>query len=368
MLHGKKNQADDALQLLNEVKDKSSVAEEWETFVEASIELAKLHANFSRGNKSANHLKEVREVLRLHSLDPYYQLLYEIRMTSWHQFYGNTDSVSYYATKALPVLDEYDRPDLKASWFTLQAAANRNIDDKLSIQYYQEAAKIYKEINDHINLAYIYRRISQIYMFNLIREEAKVYNDSALSACYQAIMDGHERIFVLHEVYKDRGLIFKVAGIYDSAYDYTRRGLIQEMDFYKEREGERVAEIEEQYQNKQKSEQIEFQAQRIKFQQQRLLVLSVFIGAILLLIIGLIYYSFRLRKANRLAGQQATIIKDTNQKLTESLERQLVLQGEIHHRVKNNLQVIISLLELQQEDIQDESTRKKPGSDVGAHI
>ena len=71
----------------------------------------------------------------------------------------------------------------------------------------------------------------------------------------------------------------------------------------------------------------------------------------------LVYYYWRLQKANRITRQQSKTILETNDKLSHSLEQQIMLQGEIHHRVKNNLQVIISLLELQKEDIKDENTR-----------
>jgi two-component sensor histidine kinase len=46
----------------------------------------------------------------------------------------------------------------------------------------------------------------------------------------------------------------------------------------------------------------------------------------------------------------------SNQRLEESLEEKKILLQEVHHRVKNNFQVILSLIKLQTEDISDEKS------------
>lgn len=51
-------------------------------------------------------------------------------------------------------------------------------------------------------------------------------------------------------------------------------------------------------------------------------------------------------------------VEEKTQEITKSLEEKELLLKEIHHRVKNNLALTIGLIELQQEEIQDEKTKK----------
>jgi len=51
-------------------------------------------------------------------------------------------------------------------------------------------------------------------------------------------------------------------------------------------------------------------------------------------------------------------VKDRTQELKESNKQQAILLKEIHHRVKNNLQVITSLLSLQSSNIEDSKTKE----------
>ena len=51
-------------------------------------------------------------------------------------------------------------------------------------------------------------------------------------------------------------------------------------------------------------------------------------------------------------------VEEKTKEISKSLEEKEILLKEIHHRVKNNLTLTISLLELQEEEIEDEKTKK----------
>lgn len=78
----------------------------------------------------------------------------------------------------------------------------------------------------------------------------------------------------------------------------------------------------------------------------------IFSGILSIACLGLLFVSRRIKNQN-------TVIKKTNASLRRSLDQSQIVHTELHHRVKNNLQVIISLMELQLEDIGDIKAKSK---------
>ncbi|MDP4826611.1 MAG: tetratricopeptide repeat protein [Flavobacteriales bacterium] len=107
-----------------------------------------------------------------------------------------------------------------------------------------------------------------------------------------------------------------------------------------------LQELQTQYQTKEKEATIALQQKDIEFQKRQKLFLSIAVILAAALLVFALFFALNKIKTNRVLDAQKKVIEGALQ------DKELLLR-EIHHRVKNNLQVVSSLLSLHSRNIED---------------
>lgn len=134
--------------------------------------------------------------------------------------------------------------------------------------------------------------------------------------------------------------IYKAREDYKSAYFYAELGAMHKDSLLTVQQTAQISELNTKYETEKK--EMVIKQQQTELELNETLERNLFgIGALLLLLVGAGFYAFRNKQKSNLA------LEEKNKEIS-------ALLGEVHHRVKNNLQILSSLLHLQSRHITDD--------------
>jgi two-component sensor histidine kinase len=271
-----------------------------------------------------------------------------IRMSSFHRVLGYADSARIYALWALPVASQIGNSWHIGDSYLLLSFTDSTVKGK--VQNMKLALKAYKAIQDTAGIGSSYLNLFyQLFKAGELAK-ARTYLDSA-----KRYVQTQNFIELRSGYYADLAFYMEQTGRFREALDAYKKSsdLGDSAD-----ENARAALLYSEKYKLQYNQQLELVAMRVRNEQeQKNLVeernkLLLFVFIILVLLSTTIYLYWIKRRQGRVILEDKLTIENRNAELEKLLERNDLLLNELQHRVKNNLQFIISMISLQVESSQ----------------
>ncbi|TRX51736.1 tetratricopeptide repeat protein [Fulvivirga sp. M361] len=152
---------------------------------------------------------------------------------------------------------------------------------------------------------------------------------------------------------------YKAVGNEKKALEFLEISTDMKEELFNEDLTERLTTMELNFAFEQERDSLEYQKQaellaiNVNLKRQRNLRYLTILGLVITVIFSVVIYRYY-----ELGKKARGILEHKNKTISETLNEREVLLQEIHHRVKNNLQIVSSLLNIQSKYLNDESARK----------
>lgn len=330
ILDRKEESSVETLQILLEIKDKAEKENLHSLMYRIELMIALAYEKSDQLDLTKIYLDNAQKLYKDHQLEKNYST-YCIRKSSYLRFTDKLDSSYFYAKQANEFAKKHrNETDLKDSYILLGNFASKEKNYPEALKYNFLLLDYSKKNNDY-SLAVNYDNISNIYLKMHDYSKALSYSDSVF------IYYKYQSLLYKPLLSETRYKIFEALHNTDSAYYYFKRFHYDLALAEKEQDLLKIRELEEKYQNNKKEA-------AIKIKNQQMILIISFLCVIILGSVILYFKNRKIRKQNKIIGRQLT-------EITKTLDQKQVILSELQHRVKNNLQHVISILEIQKESV-----------------